>query len=74
MDHRAHVAGPPPLRQPVPVITAAPSVEGSGAKLGCYSKLVKDYFQKQCVDKARPREIKTKVARPQRPRGCTVDW
>ena len=27
MDHRAHVAGPPPLRQPVPVITAAPSVE-----------------------------------------------
>ena len=29
MDHRVHVAGPPPLRQPVPVITAAPSVEGS---------------------------------------------
>ena len=29
MDHRAHVAGPPPLRQPVPVITVAPSVEGS---------------------------------------------
>src|SRR3954451_20570620 len=32
MDHRAHVAGPPPLRQPVPVITAAPSVEGVEAE------------------------------------------
>ena len=38
MDHRTDVAGPPPLRQPVPVITAAPSVEGSAGKLGCYSE------------------------------------
>src|SRR4051794_32296887 len=45
MDHRAHVAGPPPLRQPVPEITAAPSVEGSAGKLGCYSEAVKDYFR-----------------------------
>ena len=44
MDHRAHVAGPPPPRQPVPVITAAPSVEGSAGKLGCYSEGVKDFF------------------------------
>ena len=41
MDHRVHVAGPPPLRQPVPVITAAPSVEGSGAILGYLSRGVK---------------------------------
>jgi hypothetical protein len=45
MDHRAHVAGPPPLRQPVPVITAAPSVEGSGRMLGLKASHCQDYFQ-----------------------------
>jgi hypothetical protein len=41
---RRGTASPPPTH---PVYTAAPSVKGSAGKLGCYSKRVKDYFQKE---------------------------
>src|SRR5829696_5316598 len=40
---RRGTASPPPTH---PVYTAAPSVEGSSAKLGCYSKVSKTVFRK----------------------------
>src|SRR5215203_3802304 len=45
MDHRVHVAGPPPLRQPVPVYTAAPLVKGGARTISMCGKRVKDFFQ-----------------------------
>ena len=43
-NHRVHAAGPPPLRQPVPVITAAPSVEGSAGRQSRARSIVNTYL------------------------------